>query len=256
MATYPATAHGAVCQFPVEKEQQWRIVEIESGGGIRERRTERGAIVRWRLRYEDLSDAEGLALEQFYADRGGALKPFEFVDPFANTILDSADLTTAAWSRNGGSVGQSDEVRDGHRVFLLTGGCELSQNVEVAGGYAYCASAWARSPGGGELQIDLAGNQNTIPLGPNWRRCWVSMAPAGATGVVGVTFVNAGPSETEIAALSLVAQPYPGEATVSGAGRSLYRSAHFAEGGFRLIPTGPNRNRVEVTIEAVIEDES
>jgi len=255
MATYPATNRGAVCQYPLERERQWRMVETETGGGVRKRRTGRGSAVRWTLRYEELSDAEGLAIEQFYADRGGALKPFEFVDPFANALADSTNISSPAWSGNIGGVTDTQTVRDGQQVFSMSAGSELTQNVEVAGGLPYCASTWARSSGGSTLRIDLAGNVRDIPLGPAWKRCWVTMAAAGATGVVPVSFMNGGADTIETSAFAVEAQPYPGDALRSGDGKSLYRCARFAEGGFRLVPTGPNRNAVYVTIETVIEDE-
>ncbi len=255
MATYPATNRGAVCQYPLDKERHWRMVETETTGGVRKRRTGRGSIVRWALRYEELSDAEALTLQQFYANQGGALKPFEFVDPLANALADSADISSPAWSGSFGSVVDTGTFREGHRILMMSAGSEITQNVEVAGGLPYCASAWARSSGGSALRIDLAGNQRETALGPAWKRCWMTMAAAGATGVVPVTFVNSGTNTIEVAALAVEAQPYPGDTARSGDGKSLYRCARFAEGGFRLVPTGPNRNSVYVVIEAVIEDE-
>jgi hypothetical protein len=231
------------------------MVEVETAGGVRRRRTGGGSILLWTLRYAELADAEALAIERFYADRGGALKPFEFVDPFANALADSTDISSPAWSGNTGGVTETEAFRERQRVCSMSAGSDLTQNVEVAGGLPYCASAWARSAGGSTLRIDLAGNVKDIPVGPAWKRCWVTMAAAGATGVVPVTFMNGGAGTIEIAAFAVEAQPYPGDAPRSGEGKSLYRHARFAEEGFRLVPTGPNRNEVYVTIEAVIEDE-
>src|SRR5512145_3098672 len=118
MATYPATERGAVCQYPVEKELAWRMVESESGGGVRARRTASGRIAVWRLRYEELTDAEGAAFEQFYTECGGGLKPFTFADPLANALQDSEDPAGAAWQGSGAGMTAAGTVWDGHDVFL------------------------------------------------------------------------------------------------------------------------------------------
>lgn len=245
-----------MCQYPLDRERSWRLVETESGGGVRARRKEKGRTIVWRLQYEDLTDAEAMALEQFYVARGGGLEAFTFVDPLANALQSSEDPAGAAWQGTGAGVIATGSEFDGHAVFSMGSGQRLEQSVEVAGGLPYCASAWVRGSAGGRFRADMAGNPVEFTLRGGWQRCWSAMAAAGADGVVPVRFENTGTGVVEIAGLCVEAQPYPGEARASGAGKGLYREARFAEGGLRVVPMGPNRNSVWTTIETTVEDEA
>ncbi len=256
MATYPATERGAVCQYPIRRERVWRMVESESGGGVRTRRKASGRLIEWRLQYDNLSDAEALALEQFYTQRGGALEAFTFVDPLANGLMESESPDGAAWQHTGAMIVPTGVDWNGHKVLLVESPGLLTQSVEVASGLDYCASVWVRGAAGGRFRVDLAGNPAEIELNGSWQRCWSTMAAAGADGVVQARFENAGASAVEIAGLCVEAQPHPGEGRMSGTGKSLYRSARFADGGFKSFPMGPDRNSVRVTIEAAIEEEA
>lgn len=255
MATYPATESGAICQFPIERERTWRMIESVSGGGFQARRTGRGRVVTWHLGYQNLTDAEALALEQFYAEHGGGFRTFTFADPLANALLDSDDPSSAAWQGSGANVSRTGAIWEGHSVLSLPPGVTLEQAIEVAGGIPYCASAWVRSQSPGVFEIDLAGNAVTWGATTRWRRCWASMAPAGTDGVVPVRFRCLNGAEAEVAALSVMTGAFPGEGCASRNGKGLYRSARFAEGGLRMTSEGPNRNTVQATIEATIEDE-
>ncbi len=256
MATYPATGRGAVCQFPLDRERAWRMVETESGGSARERRKEKGRTIVWRLRYEDLSDVEAMALEQFYVARRGGLEAFTFVDPLANALAGSENPGAAAWQGTGAGTVPAGSEYEGHAVLLMSSGQRLEQSVEVAAGLPYCASVWVRGGAGGRFRTDMAGNPVEITLHGGWQRSWAAMEAAGSDGVVPARFENTGAGAVEIAGLCVEAQAYPGEARASGGGKCLYRAARFGEGGMRVIPEGPNRNTVVVAIEATVEDEA
>lgn len=244
-----------MCQFPLDRDRRLRLVESISGGGVRARRFDKGRKVTWQLRYDNLSDAETLQLEQFYLARGGGLESFTFVDPMANVLMDSELPAGAAWQGSGAGVAQMGVEWEGFQVLGMSPGTALEQSIEAGGGLQYCASVWVRGTEGDRFGVDLAGNPAEFAVGPSWRRCWSVMAPAGSDGVVPVRFECLGPGSVEIAGLSVEAQAHPGETRASGAGRSLYRNARFGEGGFQAIPTGPNRNQVWVRVEAAIEDE-
>lgn len=231
-------------------------MESISGGGVRARRIDKGCVLAWQLRYDGLTDAETLQLEQFYIARGGGMEGFTFVDPMANVLLDSELPSGAAWQGSGTGVTLAGFEWDGQRVLQVSAGTALQQSVDVGGGYQYCASVWVKGEAGGRFRVDLAGNYGEIETSPKWRRCWAGMEPAGTDGVVAVRFECLGPGGVEIAGLCAEAQPFPGEARASGGSRSVYRNARFGEGGFLAIPQAPDRNQVIVRIEATTEDES
>jgi hypothetical protein len=232
------------------------MVESESGGGVKDRRSASGRLIVWRLQYDDLSDAEAMALEQFYTARSGGLEAFTFVDPLANALTHSESPDGSAWQGTGASPATGTLDWNGHKVISMAGSGWLSQSVEVAGGLAYCASVWVKGAAGGGFRVDLAANPVEIQLNGSWQRCWSAMAAAGTDGVVPVRFENLGISQVEIAGMCVEGQPYPGESRMSSARMSLYREARFKEGGFKSVPMGPNRNSVQVTVEAALEEQA
>ena len=58
-----------------------------------------GATVEWQLQYANLSDTELAALQQFFTAMEGSLNSFTFLDPAANLLAWSEDLTNAVWRR-------------------------------------------------------------------------------------------------------------------------------------------------------------
>jgi len=168
MLIFPTTDKRALCHYPLERYRCWRLIRSESGGGIQSRRTGKGTSVRWNLSYQDLSDEEAVKLRGFHQECGGGLRPFTFVDPLANLLLNADDPTGPAWQVTESVVVLSDVLWRGCRVMELGSPGGLTQYIEAAGGIPYCASAWARSPQGGSFSMSVADNHRRWELGGSW----------------------------------------------------------------------------------------
>src|SRR5437870_4219017 len=100
MITYPQLANGAVSQFPVRKRRRQRTVINRAADGSSIRLADpAGEVTEWLLEYSELSDDELTILQQFFASAEGALNGFTFLDPTANLLAWSEQLTNAVWQR-------------------------------------------------------------------------------------------------------------------------------------------------------------
>src|SRR5580704_14020545 len=98
MNWFPQLGSGAVAQFPLKRKRQWRAITnmLESGELISLPDTTGGQI-EWRLSYQDLTDTEVANLTGLYAASAGSAISFGFVDPFANLLGWSEDLSQPDW---------------------------------------------------------------------------------------------------------------------------------------------------------------
>ena len=98
MLVYPQLTTGALSQFPIQRKRTLRTVTNVAADGSRVVYADpAGGTVEWRLAYTDLSDAEIAGLQAFHTAAEGSLNSFTFVDPAANLLLWSEDLTNQCW---------------------------------------------------------------------------------------------------------------------------------------------------------------
>lgn len=98
MLTYPQLPTGALAQFPAQKRRQMRTLVNTAADGTAVKLADPGAAtVEWQLKYASLTDSELGALLQFFAAAEGTLNSFTFVDPTANLLAWSSDLSNAVW---------------------------------------------------------------------------------------------------------------------------------------------------------------
>src|ERR1017187_129785 len=98
MLVYPQLATGTLSQFPVQRRHQMRTLVNTAADGTVVKLADAGAeTVEWQLQYAALSDAELAALLQFFAAAEGTLNNFTFVDPTANLLAWSNDLSNVVW---------------------------------------------------------------------------------------------------------------------------------------------------------------
>jgi hypothetical protein len=83
MTAFPTLKTGAICQYPLGRNAQFRTEVISFGDGTEQRyRDFKSALREWVIGLELLTDGEMAALERFYWANGGAAASFEFTDPF------------------------------------------------------------------------------------------------------------------------------------------------------------------------------
>src|SRR5689334_7866954 len=144
MLTFPQLSTGCIAQFPIRRMATMRslVNEALDGREIRMPDVDAGTVV-WDLRFAGLSDQEKGAIEDLFVAAQGRLRSFAFVDPMANLVAHSDELSAAEWVRSplvtvtpgvagpsGGSAAWTLQTPD-----AASGG--VSQSVGCPGGMRY-----------------------------------------------------------------------------------------------------------------------
>src|SRR5580692_6865963 len=144
MNWYPQTGSGSVAQFPASRSRRWRAIanDLEDGAQIMLPDTAAGQI-QWKLSYQDLTNAEVQNLSNLFAASQGGFGAFTFIDPLANLLGWSENLSQSAWS--GGLLQTAAGVTDPlgtHRAWSVTnpspGLQSIGQSLGVSGDYVAC----------------------------------------------------------------------------------------------------------------------
>src|ERR1700758_3728629 len=99
MPVFPQLTTGALAQFPVTRSNRLRtVVNTMADGSVVKLADPAGAITEWQLQYSALSDTEAAALQQFFSSMEGSLNVFTFLDPTANLLAWSDQLTDDVWT--------------------------------------------------------------------------------------------------------------------------------------------------------------
>jgi hypothetical protein len=245
MSFYPQIASGAIAQFPVRRARQWRAItnELESGEQILLADAD-GGHIGWDLSYVDLSDAEATAMKNLFAACSGSYAWFTFIDPMANLLGWSEDLTRSDWQSGllTTSYGANDPLGTQRASTLVNGrpGAQsLVQSVSIPGDYAACLSAWVRSDVGGNITLQRDNTQSTVTVASSWARVYLS-AP-GVSGIPQSTFsisLHAGQS-IDIWGLQVEAQPYPSPYKQTFAAHGIYDETYFANDDLTVTSAAP-----------------
>ncbi len=254
MLIYPQLTTGALIQYPVTRTRSVRTIVNTAADGTRFVCADpAGGSVQWKLTYRGLSDAELGKLQAFHAAAEGTLNGFTFVDPVANLLAWSEDLTNAAWSRSPLlTVSRGvDDPMGGSGGWLATntgGGPQgITQTLNAPGGYLYCFSIYARSPQATVLTLGLGAQSVACPIGVDWIR--LEAARNGDPEVDSITFgvtVAAG-AAVDLFGPQVEAQPAASGYKASTTG-GVYENARLADDTFRFTTTDVNRNSATLTI--------
>jgi len=254
MNWFPQIGSGAVAQYPLQRKRQWRAITnvLESGELISLPDTNGGQI-EWRLSYQELTDAEVTNLTGLYAESGGEAGSFGFVDPFANLLGWSEDLSQPDWQAGELTVtgGFSDPVGT-ERAWTLqnASGAEqmLSQSQGVPGAYTACFSAYVRSDSAGSVGILRDATRVDVPVGAQWKR--IQIGGQGVSGATASTFslaVGAG-SSIRVFGLQAEAQPWPSPYRPTGAAAGILEETRFSGGDLAMVNTAPGLSACQVSL--------
>ncbi len=241
-------------QFPIVKQRRPRtVVNAAADGSWIKLADPAGETVGWQIRYANLSDAELDALQQFFTAMEGSLNTFTFLDPAANLLAWSEDLTNAVWEPAPFltlSGGMADPL-GGSNAWQLTnsgGGAQaLTQTLNAPTNYTYCLSVYAFSSQPATVQLQLGSNSAQAPLTPRWSRIQISgtgdpTASSIEFGIelpAGVTVSVFGPQ--------VEAQPAPSAYKVGTTG-GVYANARFRDDAFTFTSTDVNHHSATVNI--------
>src|SRR3569833_673804 len=254
MNWFPQLGSGAMAQYPLHRIRRWRAISntLESGETITLGDAPGGSI-EWRLRYQELTDAEVLALTSFFHASRGEAGSFGFVDPFANLLGWSEDLSRPDWQKGllAASGGFSDPLGAQRAWNLQNGnGAEqsLSQSLAIPGEYTACFSAYVRSDSAGTVGIARELKRVNVPAGPQWKR--IQVCGAGVAGALQSTFsiVLAANSTVRDFGLQEEAQPWPSIYRPSGAATGFLEDSRFQGGELKVVLTAPGLSGCHVNL--------
>ena len=186
MLVYPQLTTGALSQFPIQRKRTLRTVTNIAADGSRIVYADpAGGTVEWRLAYTDLSDDAGdcPSLQAFHTAAEGSLNSFTFVDPAANLLLWSEDLTNQCWVLAPlltVEAGVADPFGGSAAWHATNGGAgpqSIAQTLNAPAIYTYCFSVYVRAANPVTVTLVSGSNRAAFSVGPAWNR--VELARSG-----------------------------------------------------------------------------
>jgi phage-related protein len=93
MATFPRLKTGAVAQYPLLRQEQFRNQTVRFVDGTDQRYRDSGAVrQRWDIQCSGLDEGEAAAIEEFFMENQGAYGSFAFTDPWDGNVYDDCSL--------------------------------------------------------------------------------------------------------------------------------------------------------------------
>jgi hypothetical protein len=254
MAVFPQLTSGALAQFPVKKSNQLRtVVNTMADGSVVKLADPGGVITEWQLQYSNISDAEAAALEQFFLSMEGSLNVFTFLDPTANLLAWSDQLTNDVWTADpfSGLTGGLTDPLGGTNGWTLSNSGEAPQGVyqtlNAPGGYTYCLSVYIQSATPGTANLLLAGNQTNVAVGSGWKR--FAVTGQGDASANSITFGIQAPPGVSLNIFGMQVEIQPSasnyKSTTTG---GVYPTAYFRDDSLGFTSTDVNHNSVTVNI--------
>jgi hypothetical protein len=254
MPVYPQLPSGALVQFPVQVRRQARtLVNAAADGTVIKLADAGAASVEWQLQYAGLSDAELAALLAFFTAAEGTLNNFTFVDPTANLLAWSDDLSNAVWNAApflslAGGVPDPAGGTDAWQVINSGAAAQdLTQTLTAPGGYIYCGSVYAKAASPGIFTLLLGNNRYDRAVGPDWQRfaCAGTGDPTASSMTFGIELGSA--AGVEVYGLQVEPQDSPSVYKASTIG-GCYENARLRDDTLTFISTDMNRHSATVNI--------
>jgi hypothetical protein len=259
MLVFPQLLTGSTAQYPITKQLSRRTVQSSMEDQTIVALPDQGSnFVRWQIAFHDLADQEATSLNAFFVTTQGSLRPFLFLDPTANLLLWSEDVTQSVWNQSG--MGVESAVADplgssrASRVNNNTSSTQLLVQSSLIPGFVQtCFSVYLRAstPTTAAL-VRTAGahSQSTAASVTSiWQRFYLSgkFSELVDPSCFGIR-IPAGTS-LELFGPQVDAQPLPSP-YVLNAGNigNVYPAARFDMKQLDVTATGPNRNACVVVI--------
>ena len=254
MNWFPQIGAGSVAQFPVTRSRKWRAItnSLESGEQIMLPDTAAGQI-QWKLSYRDLQDIEVQSLTDLFTASQGEFGAFTFIDPLANLLGWSENVTQSAWQAGllTSSANVADPLGSARASSIMNssaGPQSLQQTLGLPGNYVTCFSAYVRSNSAGAVMLQRDNTQVQVSLSPAWKRVYVS--GVGVAGAVQSTFsVALLPGQTiDVWGLQVEAQPYPSAYKQTTAALGIYEETYFGDDELKITSTSLGLSSCEINL--------
>ena len=251
---YPQLGSGSLAQFPIGKRQVQRTVvnAAQDGSAIR-LADPNAATTRWVLSYAGLTDGERAALEAFFEAAEGSLNGFTFVDPTANLLAWSDELSNGVWPadpfiRLAGGV---QDPSGGRQAWTVANGGAAAQSIrqtlQAPGDYLYCFSAYLRADQPTTVSLLAGSGQAQHAATAVWTR-----ATFACTGTAGTESITFGVQVPAGATVSVYGMQVEAQAGASGykpsTGGGIYGNARLAGDELTVTATGPGQHACTVSI--------
>ena len=259
MLVFPQLKSGACAQYPLQRTRFRRTVRNTMADGSDVRYADAGAgNVRWELPLRALDAAEAGAIEDLFHAAEGRLRPFLLLDPAANLLSWSEDLSKQVWrmdpmiQRTGSVADPQGTARATRLVNAGQAEQELRQTLAVPAWFQYCFSVYARSAAGSQVMLrrSCAGRSMVVTavLGDAWKRIICAGSLAGND--TGVTFSLALPpgAAVEVFGAQVEAQVAPSAYIITRSRGGVYPSARFDHDELSVTAQGPGSEDTIVRI--------
>jgi hypothetical protein len=254
MLIYPQLPSGALAQFPVRRRHQLRtLVNTEADGTVVKLADPGAETIEWQLSYNALSDAELALLQNFFVAAAGTLNNFTFVDPTANLLAWSGDLSNAVWDAAPflTSVGALGDPTGRSNAWQVTNSGaaaqDLTQTLTAPGEYTYCFSVYVKSAAATVLTLLLGNSRYAQDVGPTWQRltCTGTCDPNASSVTFGIEL--AAGAAVDVYGLQVESQDSPSVYKPSTTG-GCYENARLRDDTFAFTSTDVNHHAATVNI--------
>ena len=259
MLFYPQLQTGNAAQFPLKKHLRLRTVENQMMDGSRiVQRGRQPLVTGWELRYNGLTDAERVAIEQFHSHTEGRLQSFTFLDPMSNLLRWSEDLSKPVWTRDAGFAvtGGVASPEGSLRASRLTNNTVISQRIKqtvsAPGSSTYCFSVRARAAQPSTFILFMAEGSSRIAqevvATSAWGTYWVSGSFQSAVETMEFGVEAPAGQIIDIFGMQCAPQTGPGDYVRTGSASAVYSGVRFADDRLSFTTNGPDDTAMTVRL--------
>lgn len=241
MLCFPQLLTGAIAQYPVGRTTVARsVVNRMADESMICLADPDARLLRWELRFQELSDAEREALEAFFRLTGGPLRTFTFLDPAGNLLRSSGDLSADVWIADG-----LLQVDGGRLVNAAQATQGIEQRVAAPGALQYCFSAVVDA---GLVRLSLRNVDGFLRSEFRNGRVWCSGSISGESEEIRCRIEVEPGATVEVRDLLLQAQPMPGAYRATADVSGVYAQTRFAEERIEFVSDGPDLHSTKVRL--------
>ena len=259
MLVYPQLSTGCIAQFPIERRQSQRTFLNETADGRQIRVADPdAATVRWAMKYTGLTDVEKQSIEDLFVAAEGRLRTFAFLDPTANLLARTGDLTSPVWDRDplfDAASGATDPFGGRAAWTMHNAGpvaAMIAQTITCPGDLQYCLSVYVRSmgaPADCTLRITTpAGHAaSAARVSAEWTRMYCAARIPGSADAVTFAFAADAGSTVSIYGPQVDPQPFPSGYKTAIAG-GVYLNTRFDQDVLQVRTEGANNHSLSVRL--------
>ena len=241
---FPQLQSGAVAQLPLPRTENYRSLRNALSDGSAIQMSDASfAKTGWALKFTALTANEVQALQNLFQSAAGRLNTFTFVDPTANLLCWSEDLTQPVWNIDPQLVVMpvADAFGSMAGMQLANGSAAaqgISQTTNAPSMLEYCLSAYIRSDmPGAQVTFEIGRPPSlTVTASPSWQR-WQAVSTGGAGPQVTFGISIAPGATVQVCGLQAEAQPAAGAYKSTTATSGVFQKSRFDQDSMNVTAT-------------------